>query len=61
MAEAVPGAVQRRLQKSLGAVEEHDGVAAGDVEGKAVVELDSHVGEIGSGAGVDNEARRTDH
>lgn len=61
VAEADGGAVQRRPEKRVRTVEVQDGVAAGDVEGKALVELDSLVGEIGGDAGVTGEARRPDH
>lgn len=39
VAEARRRAVERRVEEGVGAVQVHDGVAAGDVEGQGVVEL----------------------
>lgn len=45
----------------MGAIEEHDGVAACDVEGERGIELDALIGEIGGGAGGRRlESRRAD-
>lgn len=61
MAEAVGGAVQRRAEKAVGAVEVEDGVASGDVEGRGRVELEAVGGEILRDAGVGEEGSGGDH
>lgn len=55
MAEARRRAVERRSEEGVGAVEVEDGVAAGDVEGEGVVELEALVDYIGCDAGVGAE------
>lgn len=61
MAEAVGGAVQRRSEQAVGAVEVEDCVAAGDVEGRGHVELEAVGGEVLRDAGVGEEWSRGDH
>ena len=51
MAETGGGAVERGAEEGVGAVEVHDGVAAGDVEEERRVELDTLGGDIGCDAG----------
>lgn len=56
MTETGGGAVQRRPEESVGTIEVQDGVAAGDVEGERLVELDSLVDHVRRDAGVGHEA-----
>lgn len=61
MAEAVGGAVQRRAEQAVGAVEVEDGVTACDVEGRGLVELEAVGGEVPRDAGVGEEGSGRDH
>lgn len=55
VAEAGGGAVEWGGEEESGAVEVHDGVAAGDVEREGGVQLDAEGGEILCDAGVGEE------
>lgn len=61
MAQTRRGTVQWGSQQRVGTVEVHDGVAAGDVEGKAAIELDAFGGQIRCDACVREEIGRLDH
>lgn len=56
MTETGGGAVQRRAEESVGTIEVQDGVAAGDVEGEGLVELDSLVDHVRRDARVGHKA-----
>ncbi|KAK8662471.1 hypothetical protein V6N13_092044 [Hibiscus sabdariffa] len=53
--------IQRGLEDPFRTVQEHDGVAAGDVERQTAVELHAVEGKISGDALVRHETRRPDH
>lgn len=61
MTQARRRAIQRRLEKRVRTVEVDDGVAAGDVKGEGIVELDALMDFIGGDAGVGYERSGSDH